>query len=425
MAINCGALSIEKFDLTAPYCLDMGDADLMTYPDGNPVAVTNGNGSSATYEPAGSFNGQGCVKFVPPNPGDLATGLGNFNFQPGSVGSQMNMRYLIYWGHDMVQSGVKLNIFNDGVSVRPMVISREMLDGQNSTAGFDYLIPIPSENVNEAPTIRDPGYPNNPSFCIAGAGVTVEQGNYAHQWACFEMEIITGASPILNLYIHTRDGVVTFGQGNPYATHAWTSGVLDLIRAAVGWYWGPVWSQTPETYIKLSDVAISNSYIGTPAGFLQGAIDMAFPSSTGAKKALANVFVGVQNTAAAIKAKCVDLNTRAAAGSVSAKEFYELSTSLADARDIFTAAQAVPGIGPFAQEQCNDLTLNIATEFTDMTAALDSLRTAIYNQFPKDASNYLLCISFDANGRYVYRQLTPAQTATIRTSLTAFMATIN
>lgn len=260
--------STEKTNLTAPYCLDMRDNDYLSYPNGNPVAVANSD-ASITDEPSGSYAGSHSAKVVPPTT-ELYAGLGNFNFQSSSVGNRMNIRYLVYWGYDSVQSGVKLNIVNDGVGTRPMVISRELRSGTNTSYPHDYMIPIPSQNVNEAPTIRDPGYPNNPSFFIAGSAAPLSDGNYAHQWVCWEFEIITGGSaPILNFYIHTRDGVVAFGPGNPYATHAWTAGAVDLVRAAVGWYWGPGWNQTAESYVKISDVVISNSYIGPPAGFVQ------------------------------------------------------------------------------------------------------------------------------------------------------------
>lgn len=246
----------------------MRDNDYMSYPNGNPVAIANGN-ATVTDEPTSSYSGGHAVKVVPPT-SEMYAGLGNFNFQSGSVGNRMNIRYLVYWGYDAVQSGVKLNIVNDGVSTRPMVISREMRSGQNTTFPHSYMIPIPSQNVNEAPTIRDPGYPNNPSFFIAGSSASLASGNYAHQWVCWEFEIITGGgSPILNFYIHTRDGRVAFGPGNPYATHAWTAGAVDLLRASVGWYWGPGWNQTSEAYVKISDVVISNSYIGPPPGFAQ------------------------------------------------------------------------------------------------------------------------------------------------------------
>lgn len=152
---------------------------------------------------------------------------------------------------------------------------------------------------------------------------------------------------------------------------------------------------------------------------------MAFPSSAGAKDSLSNVFVRVQSTAANLKSKCEDLNTRSASGSVSAFDFISLATTLADARLIFNAARVVPGIGPFAQEQCNDPALNIAAEFTAMMAELDNTLAAIVNGFPKDANGWLLYTSFDANGRYAYRQLTPAQTASIRTNLTALISVIN
>lgn len=152
---------------------------------------------------------------------------------------------------------------------------------------------------------------------------------------------------------------------------------------------------------------------------------MAFPSSAGAKDSLSNVFVRVQSTAAKLKSKCEELNTSSAAGNVSAFDFIALATHLADARIIFNTARTVPGIGPFAQEQCTDPTLDIAAEFTAMMAELDNTLSAIVNGFPKDASGWLLYTSFDANGRYVYRQLTPAQTASIRTNLTALISAIN
>lgn len=265
---DAAGYSTEKMNLTAPYCLDMRDSDYLTYPTGNPIAVAN-NDARVTDELGASYTGGHAAKIVPPTVESYA-GLGNFNFVSGSVGNRMNIRYLVYWGYDSVQTGVKLNIVNDGVSTRPMVISHELVSGQNTTFAHNYMVPTPSQNIENAVTIHDPGYPNNPSFFIAGSSASLASGNYAHQWVCWEFEVITGGdSPILNFYIHTRDGRVAFGPGNPYATHPWTAGAVDLTRASVGWYWGPDWNQTAESYVKISDVVISDSYIGPPPGFVQ------------------------------------------------------------------------------------------------------------------------------------------------------------
>lgn len=259
--------STEKFDLTVPYCLDMRDDDYLRYPEGNPVAIANDD-AVVTDEPSGSWNGGHCARVVPPTIESYA-GLGNFNFVPRSVGSQMNVRYLVYWGYDTVQSGVKLNILNDGVSTRPMMISAELISGMNTMYGHDFMIPIPSQNVEEAPTIFGEGYPHTPRFFISEASAPLSEGNYAHQWVSWELEVITsGSSPRINLYIHTRDGVIAHGLGNPYATHTWTAGETDMVRASVGWYWGPGWRQSPESYVKISDVVIHNRYIGPPPGFV-------------------------------------------------------------------------------------------------------------------------------------------------------------
>ena len=152
---------------------------------------------------------------------------------------------------------------------------------------------------------------------------------------------------------------------------------------------------------------------------------MAFPSEGGSRAATARVWLDTRNAARMVKAQANTLNTASAAGPISAKDVLDFATTLADAIDRFNAAKVVPGIAAFAQNQLNDATVDIVTEFNNMVTGCVNVRDWIVNNFPKDASGYLLFISFTAAGRYAYRQFSSTQTAGMRTQLATLIAAID
>jgi hypothetical protein len=404
-----------------PYVFDMA----ASHAGGTAAGMQANADSQNLLNLTGGWNNGVYSRLIPPTVSELYCGYGNFFFPAGV--SRFNVRCMIRAGAELYRTnGAKFIIANLSNSVsgdRAMAISAERDTGGGAPYDFSQWTHA-SRNVSSI-TNLPAGFPSPGEYHFASTATPKSAGNYQGEWVCYEFEAIVGQA--VSVYIHTQDGVVARGQGSPFCSsdYAVPAG-STFVNFGLGWYWGPNQGSYPGLYLDIGDVIVSDQYIGPPAGFLtQEQQPMAFPSSTGTKNSLADVFVRTQKTAAQIKARVSELNTRAAAGNVSAWDFVQLSTYLADARAVFVAAQAVPGIGPFAQDQCNDPALNIGAEFTAMMTALDALRASINTQFPKDGSGYLLFVTLDANGRYVYRQLTPAQTATIRTNMTTFIGTID
>lgn len=155
---------------------------------------------------------------------------------------------------------------------------------------------------------------------------------------------------------------------------------------------------------------------------------MAFPSATGTvQDSLAQAWAVARATASTVKASAQTLNTRSAAGNVASSEILDFATYLADAKIALTKASQTGGIAAYAQAQINDSNVNIATEFTNMMNAIDGTIGWVVANFPKDGNGFLLARQFQAGstGRTVDRQFTPAQTATLRTTLDTLIATIN
>ena len=155
---------------------------------------------------------------------------------------------------------------------------------------------------------------------------------------------------------------------------------------------------------------------------------MAFPSSTGTvQDSLAQAWATARSTASSIKSRAQGLSTQAAAGNIGSSAILDFATYLADARLVLVKASQTGGIAAYAQAQVNDNTLNVAAEFSAMMDTLDGVIAWVVANFPKDGNGFLLARTFQAGstGRTVDRQFTPAQTASLRTTLDALIATIN
>lgn len=153
---------------------------------------------------------------------------------------------------------------------------------------------------------------------------------------------------------------------------------------------------------------------------------MAFPTDVGSKRDdLERAWEGVRNAAGAIKSAAQAVRTRSAAGPIEAREVVTLADQLANANDRLARYTVVPGLLAYVREQINDPTIDIVAEYNAMLAQINAVRTWVINNFPKDASNYLLYHTFGADGRIVQRTLTSAQTAGLRTQLDALLATLD
>jgi len=153
---------------------------------------------------------------------------------------------------------------------------------------------------------------------------------------------------------------------------------------------------------------------------------MAFPSTVGSTpNPLSVAWLNAMKIAANVKTDAQSLKTLSLAGNVGSSAILQYLTRVADYKVQLNACAAVPGIGPYAQAQVNNPSLDVSAAFSAMTTQMDAVRDWVISNFPKDASNYLLAVQFDVNGRTTDRQFSTASLATFRTQLDSLIATID
>ncbi len=153
---------------------------------------------------------------------------------------------------------------------------------------------------------------------------------------------------------------------------------------------------------------------------------MAFPSSSGTVPLTLEAGWELARTVAtSIKNTCANINAQIAAGPVSSSQVVGLAAYFYSQLQVLNQVAAIGGIAAYAQAQINNASENIATDFSNMTAALQATINWIVANFPVDSSGYLQYQKYDANGNFVYLQFTSAQLSGLQTQLTSLAATIN
>ena len=154
---------------------------------------------------------------------------------------------------------------------------------------------------------------------------------------------------------------------------------------------------------------------------------MTFPSATGTiQDDLAVAWARARQAAASVKLRATSLRALSAAGPVGSSAILDFSTFLEDMKLQLIRSRDTAGIGPYAQAQINDNTINVATEFNAMMAQIDASIAWINTNFPKDGSGFLLAVQFvGSTGRTADRQFSTATLATFRTVLDSLIATID
>jgi len=145
---------------------------------------------------------------------------------------------------------------------------------------------------------------------------------------------------------------------------------------------------------------------------------MAFPAHN---QSLADALAVLLREASRLRALAVNARDRMAAGNVGASLPLSLLESVRAATKEFDRISAIPGIVAYAQEQ---LGADIGSDFSAMNTAAKTVGAEIIAALPKDANGYLLLETIDAQGQRLPRQFTPQQTAGLRASLDALIATI-
>ena len=146
---------------------------------------------------------------------------------------------------------------------------------------------------------------------------------------------------------------------------------------------------------------------------------MAYPTGT-----LAKALEDIDRDLIQLRAFAVRRRDEMAAGNVAATTVLgDLFVRLRQHEHALDAAADTPGIGPYAQEQKSDGTLDVVAEFNAVMAAISGVTGWIAANFPKDVNGFLLAQTLSPEGP-VDRTFSPTDTAGLRTQLDALIATI-
>lgn len=89
------------------------------------------------------------------------------------------------------------------------------------------------------------------------------------------------------------------------------------------------------------------------------------------------------------------------------------------------SAAAIPGMAAYAQQQLNNGTYDVVTEFNTMISALQAVIAWVVNNFPKEVDGFLKdTTAINADGSRTAASFTSVQTAGWITQLNAFIATV-
>ena len=139
------------------------------------------------------------------------------------------------------------------------------------------------------------------------------------------------------------------------------------------------------------------------------------------KYAVDDVYKQLKDRFRAIRSQTVALNAASAAGNVSFSQVAEYLNFMTNA--IATCDERIARYGSttlrdYARAQEEDSTYSPATEYAAMKSAAQTVITTLTNAIPNNSAHTV------SNGTVVEPSFTSAQLATLRTQLTALVATI-
>ncbi len=234
-------------DITLPFS-ESFDTDAYTE---DLVWVSKKQGAAHTWLPDGGRRG-GAAKFVPPT-GEGYSGLGQFSGLQAGNDTQLNVRFLIYYGaayaaNSSVQN--KLFIFIRTEGARPMVVTRNYDNWQTYGAcdgtvcwyeGNDYW-PTGAETFRIGP----PPYRQE-------------------EWIGVELEANT-VEGYVRLYLYTQDGEFNGVYVQNDMIDSGPGGIWTFVDILGGYYHAGCRAD-PENYFKIDELVIDNQHIGPPPGF--------------------------------------------------------------------------------------------------------------------------------------------------------------
>lgn len=150
---------------------------------------------------------------------------------------------------------------------------------------------------------------------------------------------------------------------------------------------------------------------------------MTFPTRMTAREA----WDRAQTLAKILRSDAIAVRGASAAGTMTSGQALDLAIRLYGYKTEFNTLKNVAGVQAYAQSILNDNTINVATEYTNMIAAMDNVTSWLVTNFPKTATtNELRAVTWNADnsGRTVDVVFSASATATFRTALDGLTATI-
>lgn len=218
-------------------------------------------GCSHTYLSTGGWDGGGAARFEVGYDGAYC-GLGSLSWTGLGSQSQLNVR-IVYWvSTDYAENETRNNKL---ILVTPQSGTRPMMFHKQFGGAGDWIGFAPCDG-----TVCD--YLGGNSWPETSETFRMGSGTYEQEWVSLEFEMITGTQA-LNLYVTTRDGLFTgLYNGSAATLDGWTGGLTGIDTLT---YFNdtPGDHRTPGAgeYYIIDDVAVSDSYIGPPTGFVSSA----------------------------------------------------------------------------------------------------------------------------------------------------------
>lgn len=150
---------------------------------------------------------------------------------------------------------------------------------------------------------------------------------------------------------------------------------------------------------------------------------MAFPAST---NTLDFALTSVRESAAKLKKHTQTMIDRSAAGSTPRRNYVNLLRFINEAIATWDSAAATPGLVVYAQEQFDDVGLDIIVEYNTMKTAAQDLASWIFTNLPTDGgSGAALLEIVNIDGTQINLNFTIAQTALFRTEAAILVVAID
>lgn len=127
-------------------------------------------------------------------------------------------------------------------------------------------------------------------------------------------------------------------------------------------------------------------------------------------------------SARTLHAKATHAHAKMANGDVTGAWLVEIIDQLQKYRQVLRDVAAVPGIAAYAAEQYGRV---IVTEFSSLISAIENVVQTTVAELDQDGSGHLLHETIAADGTRTPVMYDPAETAPIRASLAALVATID